>query len=87
LVRRRHERFSISLSLFVLGSTCRFEPDMLAFSGCTYGLGPEQEAKLVALSLGWKKTRSFGFLSGHISDRAPEALKRNFQQKLLVSFI
>jgi hypothetical protein len=27
---------------------------MLAFSGCTYGLAPEQEAELVALRARWK---------------------------------
>ncbi|GAQ81683.1 O-fucosyltransferase family protein [Klebsormidium nitens] len=32
----------------------RFEPDMLAFSGCDYGLGAEAEAELTALRARWK---------------------------------
>jgi hypothetical protein len=51
-MHRRHE--SITLRSFVFALICRFEPDMLAFSGCNYGLAPEQEAELVALRARWK---------------------------------
>lgn len=33
---------------------CRFEPDMLAFSGCYYGGGDKERRELAAIRRRWK---------------------------------
>ncbi|CAF1861023.1 unnamed protein product [Brassica oleracea var. botrytis] len=36
------------------GFVCRFEPDMLAFSGCYYGGGDKERRELAAIRRRWK---------------------------------
>ena len=36
------------------GFVCRFEPDMLAFSGCYYGGGDKERRELASIRRRWK---------------------------------
>ncbi|KAK4804103.1 hypothetical protein SAY86_003920 [Trapa natans] len=57
LVERMKSRSNHFIALHLSGnvmSSCRFEPDMLAFSGCYYGGGEKERQELGAIRKRWK---------------------------------
>jgi hypothetical protein len=50
---------NLNLVINIKGATCycRFEPDMLAFSGCYYGGGDKERRELGKIRKRWKALR------------------------------